>query len=94
MVAKVASARRKPRQQTVVPRLAVRALLAETPVRQLRGMGGKLGEQVATALPQVEFVADLAGVGREEARLRMPLRLRTLGASAPSATRARALRPR
>ena len=47
MVAKVASSRRKPKQQTVVPRMAVQALLAETPVRTLRGMGGKLGEQVA-----------------------------------------------
>ena len=30
-----------------------KALLAETPVRALKGMGGKLGEQVTAALPQV-----------------------------------------
>ena len=53
MLAKLASATHKPKQQTVVPRLAVPALLAETPVRALKGMGGKLGDQVTTALPQV-----------------------------------------
>ena len=30
-----------------------KALLAETPVRALKGMGGKLGDQVTAALPQV-----------------------------------------
>ena len=39
MLAKLASATHKPKQQTVVPRLAVPALLAETPVRALKGMG-------------------------------------------------------
>ena len=32
---------------------ARQALLAETPVRALKGMGGKLGDQVTAALPQV-----------------------------------------
>ncbi|EOD15381.1 hypothetical protein EMIHUDRAFT_211558 [Emiliania huxleyi CCMP1516] len=66
LVAKLASARRKPNQQTVVPRAAVHLLLGEAPLRSARGLGGKLGEEVAAALPCVGSIAGLAAVGEEE----------------------------
>ena len=62
MVAKLASARHKPNRQTVVPRAAVASLLAEVPLCSVRGLGGKLGEQVAAALPDVCTVGALAAV--------------------------------
>ena len=65
MVAKLASSRHKPNQQTIVPRAAVRSLLAQVPLRSVRGLGGKLGEQVAAALPNVRTVGELAGVPPE-----------------------------
>ena len=62
MLAKLASARNKPDKQTIVPTRAVPALLASVPLRSLRGLGGKLGEQVASALPNVSSVGELAAV--------------------------------
>ena len=66
MLAKLASARHKPNRQTVVPRRAVGALLSSVPLRSVRGLGGKLGEQVANALPQVDTVAALGSVAISE----------------------------
>lgn len=63
LVAKLASARHKPNRQTIVPRRAVPLLMASLPLRELRGLGGKLGEQVQGKLPSVSTAADLAACG-------------------------------
>ena len=44
MLAKLASARHKPNQQTLLPPSAVHSLLDPLPVDRLRGLGGKLGD--------------------------------------------------
>lgn len=46
LMAKLASARNKPDAQTIVPRSAVLDLLRDSPLRKLRGLGGKLGARV------------------------------------------------
>lgn len=46
LLAKFASAQNKPNQQTIVPISAVPALMADVPLRKLRGLGGKLGKEV------------------------------------------------
>lgn len=46
LLAKFASARNKPDGQTVVPMVAVEALISDVPLRKLRGLGGKLGREV------------------------------------------------
>ena len=50
MLAKLASALHKPSKQTLVPVEHVDRLMASVPLRELRGLGGKLGEAVE-ALP-------------------------------------------
>ena len=62
MIAKLASARHKPNQQTIVPRAHVPALLAELPLRDVRGLGGLLGERVAAAFPGVRFAGELSTI--------------------------------
>jgi hypothetical protein len=49
MLAKQASAARKPNRQTLVPLANVDAMMRETRVKDLRGLGGKLGQQVVEA---------------------------------------------
>lgn len=49
MLAKQASAARKPDKQTLVPPSSVDSLMRETRVKDLRGLGGKLGQQVVEA---------------------------------------------
>lgn len=61
MLAKLASSRNKPDRQTVVPASAVAALMATIPVKEIRGLGGKLGDAVLAYLD-----------GREGARQEQP----------------------
>jgi len=49
MLAKQASAARKPNKQTLVPLASIDAMMRETRVKDLRGLGGKLGQQVVEA---------------------------------------------
>uniref|UniRef100_A0A6B0VG47 DNA polymerase eta n=1 Tax=Ixodes ricinus TaxID=34613 RepID=A0A6B0VG47_IXORI len=58
VLAKLVCGLHKPRQQTVLPHSAVPTLFATVPIRKLRKLGGKLGEDVREKL-QVEVVADL-----------------------------------
>ena len=46
MLAKLASARNKPDQQTCVSRRAVAEMMGSLPMRAIKGLGGKLGERV------------------------------------------------
>lgn len=46
LLAKFASAKNKPNQQTIVPISAVSALMKDVPLGKLRGLGGKLGKEV------------------------------------------------
>ncbi|TVY20910.1 N-acetyltransferase eso1 [Lachnellula arida] len=49
MIAKLGSAHKKPNQQTVVRNRAVQKFLSEFKFTKIRGLGGKLGEQITTA---------------------------------------------
>ena len=46
MLAKLASGRNKPNAQTIVPPAAVQGLMARLPIRKIRFLGAKLGEQL------------------------------------------------
>lgn len=61
LVAKVASAARKPASQTVVPARAVPVLLGPLPLSKLPGFGGKLGEAVGRAVLEARGQAAAAG---------------------------------
>mmetsp|Transcript_46605 Transcript_46605/g.123710 ORF Transcript_46605/g.123710 Transcript_46605/m.123710 type:complete len:560 (+) Transcript_46605:653-2332(+) len=50
MLSKLASAKNKPNRQTIVPPEGVQELLSALSVFKIRGMGGKLGKDVATKL--------------------------------------------
>lgn len=54
MLAKLSSARNKPDKQTIVPASAVAALMATIPVKEIRGLGGKLGDAVLAFLDEKE----------------------------------------
>ncbi|RDL41542.1 putative DNA polymerase kappa [Venustampulla echinocandica] len=49
MIAKLGSAHKKPNQQTVVRNRAVQQFLSDFKFTKIRGLGGKLGEQIAAA---------------------------------------------
>jgi len=61
MLAKLASAMHKPDQQTVVPQCGIRDLLDPLPVGRIRGLGGKMGQQLREEL-NVTTIGDLASV--------------------------------
>ena len=52
MLAKLASSRNKPNKQTVVPASAVPALMGTVSVKEIRGLGGKLGDAVLAFLDE------------------------------------------
>jgi DNA polymerase eta len=58
MWAKLASSRNKPNKQTIVPASAVPALMGTIPLKEIRGLGGKLGDAV------LAFLDEKAGVAR------------------------------
>ncbi|KAL6726109.1 hypothetical protein Aduo_008114 [Ancylostoma duodenale] len=64
MLAKLVCARHKPRQQTVVPFEFVPTLFEETPIGDVRMLGGKLGYAIQDRLA-VGTMADLAAVPYE-----------------------------
>ena len=64
MVAKLASAKNKPDQQTLIPRTAVPLVMATMPLRDVRGLGGRLGEHVASQLG-IHMAGELRAVTRE-----------------------------
>ncbi|KAG5175712.1 hypothetical protein JKP88DRAFT_338079 [Tribonema minus] len=66
-MAKLASGLHKPKQQTVVPASQVAGLMEGLPLERIRGLGGKLGEQVRSDL-KVTTAGELAAM--PEATLR------------------------
>ena len=67
LVAKLASATHKPNKQTIIPRAAVPLVMATLPIREVRGLGGQLGQRVAQQLG-LTFAGELAGVALDELR--------------------------
>ncbi|VDM82888.1 unnamed protein product [Strongylus vulgaris] len=61
MLAKLICARHKPRQQTIIPFDFVPIIFEETPVGDVRMLGGKLGHAIQGRLP-VRTMGDLAVV--------------------------------
>eukprot|EP00923_Selenidium_pygospionis_P058892 GHVN01103657.1.p1 GENE.GHVN01103657.1~~GHVN01103657.1.p1 ORF type:complete len:213 (+),score=21.38 GHVN01103657.1:91-639(+) len=59
MLAKQASAKHKPNMQTVVPHGDINQLLGELPLREIRGLGGKLGRQISSVFPEASSCLDL-----------------------------------
>lgn len=59
MLSKLASAKHKPNKQTLVPSSAVPSLLTTIPLKDIRGLGGKLGEAVVALAPGCSTAADL-----------------------------------
>ncbi|OQR66214.1 DNA polymerase eta-like [Tropilaelaps mercedesae] len=61
VVAKLAAGLHKPNQLTVVPHSSVRGLFETVAVNKLRGLGGKLGEQVSETMG-IQTMAQLAEI--------------------------------
>ena len=59
MLSKLASSKHKPNKQTLVPSSTVPSLLATIPIKDIRGLGGKLGEAVLALAPGCSTAADL-----------------------------------
>lgn len=58
MLAKLASSQNKPNKQTIVPSSGVQSLMLTLPLKNIRGLGGKLGAQVVKQLFPVQAGAD------------------------------------
>ena len=63
IVDKLASAKHKPNRQTVIPRAAVPLVIEDLPLRDVRGLGGQLGERIERRLA-VRTAGELARVPR------------------------------
>ncbi|KAF4633086.1 hypothetical protein G7Y89_g5044 [Cudoniella acicularis] len=70
MLAKLGSAHKKPNQQTVVRNRAVQQFLSEFKFTKIRGLGGKLGEQITSAF-NTDTVKDLLPVSLEQLKQKL-----------------------
>lgn len=70
MLAKLGSAHKKPNQQTIVRNRAVQQFLSEFKFTKIRGLGGKLGEQITSAF-STETVKDLLPVPIEQLKQKL-----------------------
>lgn len=61
VVAKLAAGLHKPNQLTIVPHSSVAGLFETVSINKLRGLGGKLGEQICEAF-SIQSMAQLANV--------------------------------
>ncbi|CAI2349822.1 unnamed protein product [Caenorhabditis sp. 36 PRJEB53466] len=61
MMAKLVCARHKPRQQTIVPWQYTKEILKMTPIGDVRGFGGKLGNRIQEKL-NVKYMGDILSV--------------------------------
>ncbi|KAJ1360967.1 hypothetical protein KIN20_020102 [Parelaphostrongylus tenuis] len=64
MLAKLVCSRHKPRQQTVLPFEFVNAIFVETPIDEVRMLGGKLGHAIQNRFA-IKTMADLAEIPSE-----------------------------
>uniref|UniRef100_A0A7S4K9V7 DNA polymerase eta n=1 Tax=Guillardia theta TaxID=55529 RepID=A0A7S4K9V7_GUITH len=55
MLSKLASARHKPNQQTIVPVQGVQSLMEQLPLKNIRGLGGKFGNQLCSKLNMLQL---------------------------------------
>lgn len=65
LLAKQASAVRKPNKQTIVPLSAIEYMMSHTRISDVRGFGGKLGEQIITFSGAI-FASDLQVFSEQE----------------------------
>jgi DNA polymerase eta len=70
MLAKLGSAHKKPNQQTVIRNRAVQQFLSEFRFTKIRGLGGKLGDQI-TSIFKTETVKDLLPVPIEQLKQKL-----------------------
>ncbi|KAG9234109.1 hypothetical protein BJ875DRAFT_441616 [Amylocarpus encephaloides] len=70
MLAKLGSAHKKPNQQTVVRNRAVQHFLSDFKFTKIRGLGGKLGEQIASSF-NTDTVRDLRPVPVEQLKQKL-----------------------
>lgn len=70
MIAKLGSAHKKPNQQTVVRNRAVQHFLSDFKFTKIRGLGGKLGEQITAAF-KTDTVKELLPVSIEQLKQKL-----------------------
>jgi DNA polymerase eta len=70
VLAKLGSAHKKPNQQTIVRNRAVQQFLSEFKFTKIRGLGGKLGEQITSAF-NTDAVKDLLPVSIEQLKQKL-----------------------
>ncbi|KAI1006987.1 hypothetical protein K3495_g1228 [Podosphaera aphanis] len=70
MLAKLGSAHRKPNQQTVIRHRATSHFLSKFKFTQIRGFGGKLGEQINSAF-ETDMVSTLLSISLEQLKLKL-----------------------
>jgi DNA polymerase eta len=70
MLAKLGSAHKKPNQQTIVRNRAVQMFLSDFKFTKIRGLGGKLGEQMSSAF-NTDTVKDLLPVSVEHLKQKL-----------------------
>ncbi|CEM01468.1 unnamed protein product [Vitrella brassicaformis CCMP3155] len=66
MLSKQASAKHKPNRQTLVPTSSIDDMMGHLPLRDVRGLGGKLGEAVSRVFPDATTAKDLQAHSLEE----------------------------
>ncbi|KUJ09219.1 DNA/RNA polymerase [Mollisia scopiformis] len=70
MLAKLGSAHKKPNQQTIIRNRAVQQFLSDFKFTKIRGLGGKLGEQITSAF-NTDTVKDLLPVSLEQLKQKL-----------------------
>lgn len=70
MLSKLGSAHKKPNQQTVVRNRAVQHFLSDLKFAKIRGLGGKLGEQITSAF-NTDTVKDLLPIAIEQLKQKL-----------------------
>jgi len=70
MLSKLGSAHKKPNQQTIIRNRAVQKFLSEFKFTKIRGLGGKLGEQITSEF-NTDTVKDLLPISIEQLKLKL-----------------------
>lgn len=70
MLAKLGSAHRKPNQQTVIRNRAVQMFMSDFKFTKIRGLGGKLGDQITSEF-NTDTVKDLLSVSLEQLKQKL-----------------------
>jgi DNA polymerase eta len=70
MLAKLGSAHKKPNQQTIIRNRAVQMFLSDFKFTKIRGLGGKLGEEISSAF-NTDIVKDLLPISVEHLKQKL-----------------------